>query len=172
MRRRRRLVFFSLVLLLIAVVWVAMELRNGYETFLAPLRTLADNGAAAMKAPDGRVFVTEKTFGDQQLMAIIPALSHVSYFNSLDLHGSSVTDAGIGKLSTLDALQALDVSDTPVTVNGLLALQRLPNLHSITLSPGQLSEVDMQSLNAAFPRVIKSFRGEQPALLRTTGPSK
>jgi hypothetical protein len=176
-RSRRRWIYAVLFgctagLFLLAVVLIAWVAGNVSQALNNPaLRTIADNGAAAMKSPMGRVFVADgKRFGDRQLLAILPALPQVDNFNSLDLHGSSVTDAAVAQLKTLEELRSLDVSDTPVTVNGLLALQRLPKLGSITVSPGQLSESDMQRLNAAFPRVIKSFRGDQHALVRTTGP--
>jgi len=54
-RRRILTITFavSLLLLLIAAVWMTMELRSGYEASMGSLRTLADNGVAAMKPPDG-----------------------------------------------------------------------------------------------------------------------
>ena len=161
---RRRL--FGLVAALFVLVCagtvglIVIGVRHARDESKA-LRTIADNGAAASKPMPTAVTVfipetggAEKMFGDEQLLAILPALPHVDDFDALDLHGSSVTDAGIGQLRKLTQLEALDVSDTPVTIKGLLALQGLPRLRQISIAPDQLSHQDLQRLNAAFPNVI------------------
>jgi len=120
-----------------------------------------NNGAAVMK--DGGVLIIEQTgfgrkdFDDRRLAAIAPSLSRVSDFRSLDLHGTSVTDAAVAQLATVNELRALDVSDTPVTMNGLLALQRLPKLSAITVSPGRLSNSDMKKLYSVFRKLNADF---------------
>lgn len=168
------------VLFAIAVIFTGLwQMRNSiYFPGNPAVKTIGDNGATCSDDPnDVRVFVVgmgggEKQFGDAQLRAILPALSRIDHFHSLDLHGSSVTDAALGQLKSLSMLDAIDVSDTPVTLNGLLALKGMPRLSYITLGPGQLTASEMRMLNAGFPRTIKSFRGDQTPLVRTTGPSK
>ena len=175
-RRRLAMVAVSvlIVLGLATAAWfkyIAPEIRR--SKLVSDARwNIANNGGAISKGPTVVTVWTggggggPKAFGDQQLSAIIPSLSLVQDFGTLDLHETSVTDAGVAQLATLNELQTLDVSDTPVTIAGLLALQRLPKLWSITISPGQLSETDMAKLNAALPSVKKDFRGIGPVLLR------
>ena len=175
---RRRLVKVVVALLIVVCLavfgwfkYIVPEIRR--DRLVSDARwNIANNGGAISKGPTVVTVWTgfgdggPKGFGDQQLSAIIPSLPLVKDFGSLDLHGTSVTDAGVAQLANLKELQTLDVSDTPVTIAGLLALQRLPKLFVITVSPGQLSESDMARLNAALPKVKKDFRGEGPALLR------
>jgi len=115
MRHRLFRLFAALFLLVCAaaVGLIVIGVRHALDPSAA-LRTIADNGAAASKPmPTVTVFVPEtgggeKKFGDQQLLAILPALPHVDYFDTLDLHGSSVTDSGVGQLQGLTQLETLD----------------------------------------------------------------
>lgn len=118
------------------------------------------NGAAISKPiPDVTVFVPEtpgggeKSFGDPQVMAILPAVGDLSDFAGFSFRGSSVSDASMGLLKTLTRLRRLDVSYTNVTVAGLLQLQGLPKLRSIVLAPGQLSPAELLRARQALPQV-------------------
>jgi hypothetical protein len=156
--RHRRLfkvaVALLIVLFLASVAWfkyIVPEIRR-YQLWEDAGWSIVNNGGMIMK--DGTVLMSgQKDFGDRQLSAILPSLPLVS-FSSLDLHGTSVTDGGIARLATLNELQWLDVSDTPVTVTGLLALQHLPKLNGFTVSPGQLSQDDVQTVYSAFQRKV------------------
>jgi len=167
-RRRLKLVplIFAAVLMMLAslatVAWfkyVLPELHR-YDRENEAASNVYNNGGALMK--DGQVLLTlensaRKKFGDPQLTAMTPSLSQIRRFTSLDLHGTSVTDAGIAQLTAVDQLEGLNVSDTPVTLNGLLALQRLPKLTSITVSPGQLTDSEMKKLYSVFHKPRTDF---------------
>jgi hypothetical protein len=161
---RRRLVKVIVALLIVlclaTLVWFqcVMPAIRSYQLWSDAGWNIANNGGAVMK--DGTVLIIprkdfeQKDFGDRQLSAIIPSLPLVRV-DSLGLHGTSVTDGGIARLATSNEIQWLDVSDTPVTVTGLLALQHLPKLNGFTVSPGQLSQDDVQTLCSAFQRKVR-----------------
>lgn len=173
---RRRFWFVAALLLLLLAMTVAVLIRAliAYYEYSSAVTTMEKNGAAVSKPmPNVTVLVPEtgggeKKFGDQQLLAILPALPHVDRFDSLDLHGSSVTDAGIARLTKLAQLSSLDVSYTPVTVNGLLALQGMPSLQRIIIAPDQFSTQDLERLNAARLIWFK-FSRWRPGVPKTLG---
>lgn len=117
------------------------------------------NGAAISKPnPGATLFVPmtgggERSFGDKQLLAILPYVDDINRFSGISVRGSSVSDASIAELANTSSLQTLDVGDTAVTVAGLIQLRSLPNLSQITVSPGQLNAADRDRLRRAMPRV-------------------
>jgi hypothetical protein len=167
---RRRLKLVPLIFAAVLMILVSLAIVAWFKYILPELHrydreneaasNVYNNGGALMK--DGQVLITledsaRKKFGDRQLTAMTPSLSQISRFYSLDLHGTSITDAGIAQLAAVDQLQALNVSDTPVTLNGLLSLQRLPKLTAITVSPGQLTDSEMKKLYSVFHKPRMDF---------------
>ena len=69
---------------------------------------------------------------------------------SLDLHETSVTDAGLEQLS-LTALQFLDLRHTKVTDAGLEQLKELRTLQYLSLGGTRVTDVGVAGLQAALP---------------------
>lgn len=64
---------------------------------------------------------------------------------------SSVNDRNVKYLAEMKALRSLDLGDTNVTMNGLLALKSLP-LKVVRLPERKYAPADMARIKAAFPR--------------------
>jgi Leucine Rich repeat len=80
-------------------------------------------------------------------------------------HNLDVTDSGIKHLSDCRSLRRLDVNDTAVTVEGLLALQHLP-LQWLCIGDKLGSPANLKRLHAAFPKaaiVLPKKRTNLPA---------
>jgi hypothetical protein len=155
---RPQLLYIFPFLLTFAVLTVSCSERGMFGGGEAGA-TIEQHGAAISKPiPNVTVFVPrtstdrEKQFGDEQLRAIVPAMKELDKFSALNVSGSSVTDAGIGHLTTLTELERLDVYETAVTVDGLMQLQHLPKLTFIAISRGKYSDKALAKLKGAFPK--------------------
>lgn len=154
MRRRYLFMFISTLLAAGGLLVLRDCARESYA-----VNEIEQNGAAISKPiPTVTVFVPltgggEKSFGNQQLLAILPYVDYVDRFAGISVRGTSVSDSSIAQLANVTALQTLDVGDTEVTASGLLQLRALPNLHQITISPGQLNETDRNRIKQAMPKV-------------------
>jgi hypothetical protein len=147
------------ILAVVAIAVVAVGV-HGCAAEANAVRVIEQNGAAVSKPiPTVTVFVPqsgggEKSFGDQQLAAIVPVLKDVDKFTGLQLDGSSISDASMSRLTSLTQLESLDVSRTAVTAKGLLELRSLPKLKVIRTGATQLSADDRKTLAAAMPGVV------------------
>ncbi len=68
----------------------------------------------------------------------------------LSLWGNPITDKGIVELTSMWSLEVLDIHDTKVTANGLMALSELPNLKMLIIPKG-INPVDLLPLRAKHP---------------------
>lgn len=91
----------------------------------------------------------------------IAKLSHLEALSIAD--NVHVTDAGIKKLAGLKYLQRLDVANTSVTADGILALKGI-DLRSIRLSSRQKNPRTQAKLQQAFPRAGIEFDLDRPRM--------
>ncbi len=91
----------------------------------------------------------------------IAKLSHLVALSIAD--NVHVTDAGIKKLAGLKHLQRLDVANTSVTADGILALKGI-DLSSIRLSSRQKNPRTQARLQQAFPRAGIEFDLDRPRM--------
>ena len=146
-------------ILAVAIISTGAAALHGCAAQANAVRVIEQHGAAVSKPiPTVTVFVPrsaggEKSFGDQQLAAIVPVLNDVDRFTGLQLDGTSITDASMARLTTVTQLETLDVSGTAVTAKGLLELRSLPKLKRIRTGATQLSADDRTRLAATMPRV-------------------
>lgn len=79
-------------------------------------------------------------------------LSSLPAIEGLDLVGTSVTDAGLAHLAPLQTLRYLGLGGTGITGKGIRQLQHLPNLERLWLQAVSIRDEDFGSL-AALPRL-------------------
>jgi hypothetical protein len=91
----------------------------------------------------------------------IAKLSHLVALSIAD--NVHVTDAGIKKLAGLKYLQRLDVANTSVTADGVLALKGI-DLRSIRLSSRQKNARTQARLQQAFPHAVIEFDLDRPRM--------
>ena len=160
MKRPRNVAIRLVLLLLLGALFTgALVVVRQWRAHDNAVRVIAEHGAAVSKPlPTVTVLVletggSEKWFGDQQLLAIIPVLGDVHKFAGLSLPGTSVSDESITQLKAISELQRLDISDTNVTADGLVRLQGMPNLRTIIFEQAQFRPHDLDRLRAALPSV-------------------
>ncbi len=91
----------------------------------------------------------------------IAKLSHLEALSIAD--NVHVTDAGIKKLAGLKYLQRLDVANTSVTADGILALKGI-DLRSIRLSSRHKTPRTQAKLQQAFPQAGIEFDLDRPRM--------
>lgn len=75
------------------------------------------------------------------------SLSEFERLEQLSLTGSEVSDADVSRLTSLKALQSLDLSYTNITSNGLHVLSRIRVLESLSLNGIPLDEAAVEPLS-------------------------
>jgi hypothetical protein len=85
----------------------------------------------------------------------------------LDLAGSKLSDNSIRQISVFRRLAELDVSDTPITWQGLQVVAQLPELETVRADGAHLGWLGRWRLN----RVLKRNR-KSAATARTVHPTK
>jgi hypothetical protein len=75
------------------------------------------------------------------------SLSDFEQLEQLSLTGSTVSDADVSRLTSLLAVQSLDLSYTNVTSNGLHVLSRIEDLQTLSLNGIPLDEAAVEPLS-------------------------
>ena len=84
-------------------------------------------------------------------MADVAGLSNIS---KLYLFNTNISDKGITHLQSLTQLAYLNLVATKVSVQGLLALKKLPALRSMFLYKTNMKKEDWPLLKTSFPKAI------------------
>ncbi|WP_428940606.1 hypothetical protein [Fontivita pretiosa] len=142
------------------------------------MRELSNHGLALNKSRNTAFVVQtndhqERSFDDENLIAALPALRRLPQVKRLQLTGTSITDASIARLGSLDYLQEIEVIDTAVTREGLLALKDMPELHFLLVDGDRLTEADLAAIQQALPSVDILVKQRLAPLYRfTQGPER
>jgi uncharacterized protein (TIGR03067 family) len=110
------------------------------------LLTLRDIGALGFRGCIG--------VGDTQMQHV----SRLVSIESLNLHSTDVTDAGIAQLKGLSHLESLDLSFTPISDEAVPAISKLPRLKKLTLRGSLITANGIEQLRRARPNVEVVWR--------------
>ena len=162
------LLLLTLVCAVVLALWVAPAARQrravAFVESMGGLVEYAEEGDEAALAPAGlrewlgrdyfQPVETVDLYGTQVSDAGLGHLEGLTALEGLDLRGTQVSDAGLVHLESLTALEVLYLGGTQVGDAGMAHLEGLTALKWLDLTVTQVSDAGFEELRAALPNCM------------------
>jgi hypothetical protein len=83
--------------------------------------------------------------------AVLAEIGKLTELQAIELSGTTVTDEGLAQLADLQNLRSMSLVNTPITDGGLVHLEKLLSLQFVWLPKNRVTQAGVESLKRARP---------------------